>query len=266
MRRAGGYGGRVSAAPQPDPDSRPATGRWPRLIPGLVTIVVAATAAVLVASRCCSRPAGCLPCSACWPRWPSGPWLPYRAASPWPCWRRAGGHSRGRGIRTGAGGARGRLRRPLRLPLVVGLPLPQAKALFQRHGPVRFVIHRRPTARAARCCGPPAMRRMAATAPVRRSRCWWEAAHRSRRPPPGVDHTRPRVGLTCPCRMETIGGSVRVPRSAARPNRERSSCCASPERTVGWASRSAPPVPVRSAGAATPSTMRPSTLRNRTSR
>jgi hypothetical protein len=29
-------------------------------------------------------------------------------------------------------------------PLVVGLSLPQAKALFQRHGPVRFVIHRAP--------------------------------------------------------------------------------------------------------------------------
>jgi len=29
-------------------------------------------------------------------------------------------------------------------PLVVGLPLPQAKALFQRHGPVTFVVHRAP--------------------------------------------------------------------------------------------------------------------------
>src|SRR6476469_7394169 len=49
MCRAGGYRGRVSAAPKPDSKRGAATARWPRVIPGLVAIVVAATAAVLAA-------------------------------------------------------------------------------------------------------------------------------------------------------------------------------------------------------------------------
>src|SRR3954451_22398770 len=48
MRRAGGYGGRVSAVPKRESEPQPSTGWWPRLVPGPVTVVLAATAAVLV--------------------------------------------------------------------------------------------------------------------------------------------------------------------------------------------------------------------------
>ena len=46
----------MSAVPQPEPEPGAATARWPRLIPGLVTIVVAATAAVLVSPLLQLRP------------------------------------------------------------------------------------------------------------------------------------------------------------------------------------------------------------------
>src|SRR6476469_6846123 len=59
MCPAGGYRGRVSAAPKPDSKRGAATARWPRVIPGLVAIVVAATAAVLVAVALLEPP-GCV--------------------------------------------------------------------------------------------------------------------------------------------------------------------------------------------------------------
>ena len=146
MRRAGGYRGRVSAVPQPDPESRPATGRWPRLIPGLVTIVVAATAAVLVAAALL-QPSGWVLAVLCL--------LTALALGAVAAVSRSltlgvlavvlavtaavGASGLALGARADASGGNA-----FDFPLVVGLPLPQAKALFQRHGPVRFVIHRAP--------------------------------------------------------------------------------------------------------------------------
>jgi hypothetical protein len=146
MRRAGGYGGRVSAGPQPEPEPGAATARWPRLIPGLVTIVVAATAAVLVAialleppgwvlAVLCLLAALALAAAASVSRSVTLTVL----AGVLAVTSAVGAAALALGARADpSGGA------AYDFPLVVGLPLPQAKALFQRHGPVRFVIHQAP--------------------------------------------------------------------------------------------------------------------------
>ena len=146
MRRAGGYRGRVSAAPQPDHEPAAATAWWPRLIPGLVTIVVAATAAVLVAGALLQPPGWVLGVLCLLAALALGGVaavsrsltvavlavvLAVTAA--------VGASGLALGARADASGGNA-----YDFPLVVGLPLPQAKALFQRHGPVRFVIHRAP--------------------------------------------------------------------------------------------------------------------------
>jgi len=146
MRRAGGYRGRVSAEPQPDPSSRPATGRWPRPIPGLVSIVVAASAAVLVAVALLEPPGWVLAVvcllaalalgtvAALWRSLTLAVLAAVLAVT-----SAVGASGLALGARADASGGAA-----YDFPLVVGLPLPQAEALFQRHGPVRFVIHRAP--------------------------------------------------------------------------------------------------------------------------
>jgi hypothetical protein len=146
MGRAGGYRGRVSAVPQPDPEPGPPTAWWPRLIPGLVTIVVGATTAVLVAVALL-QPAGWVLAVLCL--------LAALALGATAAVSRSltlavlagvlavtsavGASGLALGARADASGGAA-----YDFPLVVGLPLSQAKALFQRHGPVRFVIHRAP--------------------------------------------------------------------------------------------------------------------------
>ena len=146
MRRAGGYCGRVSAVPQPDPDSRPATGRWPRLVPGLVTIVVAATAAVLVAAALLQPPGWALAMLCLLAALAVGGVAALSRnltlavlAAVLAVTAAVGASGLALGARADASGGAAS-----DFPLVVGLPLSQAKALFQRHGPVRFVIHRAP--------------------------------------------------------------------------------------------------------------------------
>ncbi len=145
MRRCG-YRGRVSAVPKPDPEPRPATGRWPRVIPGLVTIVVAATAAVLVAAALL-QPAGWVLAVLCL--------LAALALGGVAAVSRSltlgvvavvlavtaavGASGLALGARADASGGSA-----YDFPLVVGLPLPQAKALFERHGPVSFVVRQAP--------------------------------------------------------------------------------------------------------------------------
>src|SRR6476469_2173315 len=138
IRRAGGYGGRVSAVPQPDPDSRPAAGRWPRLVPGLVTMLVAA--ALLqppgwVLAGLCLLAALAVGAVAALSR--SLTLAVLAAVLAVTAAVGASGLALGARADASGGGA-------YDFPLVVGLPLPQAKALFQRHGPVRLVIHQAP--------------------------------------------------------------------------------------------------------------------------
>jgi hypothetical protein len=146
MRRAGGYRGRVSATPQPDAEPAAATAPWPRLTAGPVTIVVAAAAAVLVAAALLQPPGWVL--AVLW-------LLAALALAAVAAVSRSltlavlagvlavtsavGASGLALGARADASGGAA-----YDFPLVVGLPLPQAKALFQRHGPVRFVIHRAP--------------------------------------------------------------------------------------------------------------------------
>ena len=136
----------MSSVPKPDPESRPATGRWPRLMPGRGTIAVAATAAVLMAAALL-QPAGWVLAVLCL--------LAALALGAVAAVSRSltlavlaavlavtaavGASGLALGARADASGGAA-----YDFPLVVGLPLPQAKALFQRHGPVRFVIHRAP--------------------------------------------------------------------------------------------------------------------------
>jgi hypothetical protein len=144
MGRGGGYRGRVSATPQPDPRPGSATAWWPRIVPGLVTIVVAATAAVLVAVALLEPPGWVLAVlcllaalalgavAAVWRSLTLGVLAAVLAIT-----SAVGASGLALGARADASGGAA-----YDFPLVVGLPLPQAKALFQRHGPVRFVIHR----------------------------------------------------------------------------------------------------------------------------
>jgi len=146
MCRAGGYRGRVSAAPKPDSKRGAATARWPRVIPGLVAIVVAATAAVLVAVALLEPPGWvlavlCLLAALAL----AGAAAIARSltlavvAAVLAVTSAVGASGLALGARADASGGAA-----YDFPLVVGLPLTQAKALFQRHGPVRFVIHRAP--------------------------------------------------------------------------------------------------------------------------
>jgi hypothetical protein len=136
----------VSAAPKPHPGPRPATGWWPRLIPGLITIVVAATAAVLVAVALLEPPGwvlaglcllGALGLGAVAALWRSLTLAVLAAVLA--VTSAVGASGLALGARADASGGAA-----YDFPLVVGLPLTQAKALFQRHGPVRFVIHKAP--------------------------------------------------------------------------------------------------------------------------
>jgi hypothetical protein len=145
MRRGGGYRGRVSTTPQPEAEPVAATAGWPRLTAGRVPIVVVA-AAVLVAAALL-QPAGWVLAVLCL--------LAALALGAVAAVARSLTLAVLAGVLavTSAVGASG-LALGARadasdgaaydFPLVVGLPLPQAKALFQRHGPVRFVIHRAP--------------------------------------------------------------------------------------------------------------------------
>jgi len=146
MCRAGGYRGRVSAAPKPDSKRGAATARWPRVIPGLVAIVVAATAAVLAAVALLQPPGWvlavlCLLAALAL----AGAAAIARSltlavvAAVLAVTSAVGASGLALGARADASGGAA-----YDFPLVVGLPLTQAKALFQRHGPVRFVIHRAP--------------------------------------------------------------------------------------------------------------------------
>jgi hypothetical protein len=146
MLRVDGYRGRVSAAPQPDPESRPPTGWWPRLIPGLVTIVVAATAAVLVAVALLEPPGWVLAVLCLLAALGLGAVAALLRsltlallAAVLAVTSAVGASGLALGARADASGGAA-----YDFPLVVGLPLHQAKALFQRHGPVRFVIHKAP--------------------------------------------------------------------------------------------------------------------------
>jgi hypothetical protein len=146
MRRAGGYGGRVSAALQPEPE-RPAATAWgPRLVPGLVAMVVAATAAVLIAVALLEPPGwvlavlcllAALALGAAAAVWRSLTLTVLAAVLAVTSAVGACGLALGARADASGGGA-------YAFPLVVGLPLPQAKALFLRHGPVRFIIHQAP--------------------------------------------------------------------------------------------------------------------------
>jgi hypothetical protein len=145
-RRAGGYGGRVSAPPQPEPGPRAVTASWPRLVPGLVAIVVAATAAVLVAVALLEPPGWLLAVLCLLAALALGAAAAVVrsltlavVAAVLAVTSAVGAFGLALGARADASGGGA-----YDFPLVVGLPLPQAKALFQRHGPVRFVIHRAP--------------------------------------------------------------------------------------------------------------------------
>jgi hypothetical protein len=146
MRRGGGYRGRVSATPQPDPEPGAATAWWPRLVPGLVTTVVAATAAVLVAVALLEPPGWVLTVLCLLAALALGAAAAVTRsltlavlAAVLAVTSAVGASGLALGARADASGGAA-----YDFPLVVGLPLPQAKALFQRHGPVRFVIHRAP--------------------------------------------------------------------------------------------------------------------------
>jgi hypothetical protein len=136
----------VSSVPKPDPESRPAPGRWPRLMPGLVTIAVAATAAVLVGAALL-QPAGwvlavlCLLAALALGAVAAGSRSLTLAvlAAVLAVTAAVGASGLALGARADASGGAA-----YDFPLVVGLPLSQAEALFQRHGPGRFVIHRAP--------------------------------------------------------------------------------------------------------------------------
>jgi hypothetical protein len=136
----------VSEVQPPHPEPGAATAWWPRLIPGLVTVVVAATAAVLVAVALLQPPGWVLAVLCLL----AGLALAAVAAvsrsltlavlaAVLVVTSAVGASGLALGARADASGGRA-----YDFPLVVGLPLPQAKALFQRHGPVRFVIHRAP--------------------------------------------------------------------------------------------------------------------------
>jgi hypothetical protein len=132
--------------PQPEPEPGLTTAWWPRLVPGLVTVVLGATAAVLVAVALLEPPgwvlavlcllAGlALGAAAAVSRSPTLAVL----AAVLAVTSAVGASGLALGARADASGGAA-----YDFPLVVGLPLPQAKALFQRHGPVTFVIHRAP--------------------------------------------------------------------------------------------------------------------------
>jgi hypothetical protein len=136
----------MSSAPQPDPGARPAAGRWPRLLPGPVTIVVGATAAVLVAVALLQPPGWVLAVLCLLAALALGALAavsrsltPAVLAAVLAVAAAVGASGLALGARADASGGAA-----YDFPLVVGLSLPQAKALFQRHGPVRFVIHRAP--------------------------------------------------------------------------------------------------------------------------
>src|SRR6476469_7665817 len=146
MCRAGGYRGRVSAAPKPDSKRGAATARWPRVIPGLVAIVVAATAAVLVAVALLEPPGWvlavlCLLAALAL----AGAAAIARSltlavlAAVLAVTSAVGASGLALGARADApGGA------AYDFPLVVGRPLTEGQRLFQRHGPVRFGMRRAP--------------------------------------------------------------------------------------------------------------------------
>jgi hypothetical protein len=136
----------VSSAPKPDTEARPAAGRWPRLLPGPVTIVVGATAAVLVAVALLQPPGWVLAVLCLLAALALGALAavsrsltPAVLAAVLAVAAAVGASGLALGARADASGGAA-----YDFPLVVGLSLPQAKALFQRHGPVRFVIHRAP--------------------------------------------------------------------------------------------------------------------------
>jgi hypothetical protein len=146
MRRAGDYGGRVSAVPKPDSESQPSTGWWPRLVPGPVTVVLAATAAVLVAVALLQPPGWLLAVLCLLAALALGAVAAVArsltlavSAAVLAATAVVGASGLALGARADASGGAA-----YDFPLVVGLPLPQAKALFQRHGPVRFMIQRAP--------------------------------------------------------------------------------------------------------------------------
>lgn len=146
MCRGDRYRGPVSAAPQPDPEPGAVTAWWPQLVPGIVTIVVAATAAVLVAVALLEPPGWVLAVLCLLAALALGAAAAVARsltlavlAAVLAITSAVGASGLALGARADASGGTA-----YAFPLVVGLPLPQAKALFQRHGPVRFVIHRAP--------------------------------------------------------------------------------------------------------------------------